>query len=192
VSRRAKRRLRLFGPAPVLEENVRPADFEFPRTPGGHLDALFVHESNLDSGQRRADETWTTRPCHRIGERHSDLGHPVALEQRMPGDLAPALQHLHRQRGRSGHHEPQAPHAIRPSALHIRRGALPCRDQAVIDRRHGGKDRDLTRREPPPDALGVEWVEHLAGGPDGQRTAQAVDDSVNVMQGQDEQQAIRR
>ena len=44
----------------------------------------------------------------RVRQRHADLGHAVALEQRVAADLAPALEHLHRQRRRARHHQPQA------------------------------------------------------------------------------------
>ena len=130
-------------------------------------------------------------PCERVRQRHADLGHAVALEQRVAADLAPAFEHVHRQRRR--------PDIIRRSrrtpaerAACSRGRRVPRRDQPAVDRRHGGEHGDLARRQPRPHRVGVEGRQDLARGAHRQRRAEPVDDAVHVVQRQHEQQAIRR
>ena len=132
-------------------------------------------------------------PSQRVRQRHADLGHPVALEQRVAGDLAPALEHVHRQRRRPRHHQPQPADAVERAALQFGRRRVPGRDRAAVDRRHRREHGDLARRQPRSHtALGVEGRQHLAGGAHRQRRAEPVDDAVHVVQRQHQQQAIRR
>lgn len=42
----------------------------------------------------------------RVGERHADLGHAVALQQYVRGDLVPAIQNRLGKGGRTGDHQP--------------------------------------------------------------------------------------
>ncbi len=127
----------------------------------------------------------------RVRQRHPDLGHAVALEQRVAADLAPPFEHVHRQRRRSRHHQPQTPHARRARRLQRRRG-VPRGDELAVDRRHRGEHGDLPGRQPLPHLVGVEGRQDLAGGAHRQRRPEPVDDAVHVVQRQHEEQPIRR
>ena len=165
---------RLVRPLPVLEKDRRAAHLELARRAFGHVaDRRSSTRRTSTPGSGLPDEARPPLAVERIRQRHADLGHAVALEQRVAGDLAPALERLHRQRGRTRHHQPQPARALGPRALHVGGRRVPRRDQPVVDRRHRGEDGDLARREPVPDDLGVERRQDLARRAHRERRAQA-------------------
>ena len=140
--------------------------------------------------QRGADRSGTPLVVQRVRQGHADLRHAVPFEQCMAGDLAPALEDGHRQRGRSRHHEAKPPAPLTSGPSHRTWRRVPGLDQPVVDRRDRGEHGHVTRREPGPDGFSVEARKHLARRAAPQRRRQDVDDAVDVMQRQDQQRPV--
>ena len=173
-------------------QTAGPRTSSSPGVPSATSLPVLVDETDIDARQRLPDEARPPLAGERIRQRHAELGHAVPLEQRVAGDVAPALERLHRKRRGAGHHQSQPARALRSRPLHVGRRGVPRRDQPVVDRRHRGEDGDLARREPTPDDLGIERRQDLARRANRERRAQAVDDAVDVVQRQREQQTIGR
>lgn len=60
-----------------------------------------VHRGFEDSGEEAgmAMLTWQARPGQGAGQGHADLGHAIALQQRVASGSLPPLQQGHRQGG---------------------------------------------------------------------------------------------
>ena len=58
--------------------------------------AVLVNEPDFDSRKRLPHVAWPPLTGEWIGQCHAELSHAVPLEQRVAGDLAPALESLHR------------------------------------------------------------------------------------------------
>ena len=139
---------------------------------------------------RRADKSRPPLSVERVRQRHAQLGHAVALQERVAGDLSPAFEWPHRKRGRPRHHQAHAAAAFAARALHRGRRRVPRLNQPVVDGRHGGEDGDVARRQAGPRGFGLELRQDLAARARGERAAEHVDDAVHVMERQDEQRAI--
>ena len=188
----AKREARFVRTLPVLAEHGRAAHLELAGRAFEHLDTVFIDDLHVHVGKRQADKPGAALAVERIRQRHAQLGHAVALEQRMPADLAPALERANRQRRRSGHHQAQRSHALGSRTLDLWCRRFPRGDQASIDRRHRREDGDLARRKAIPDDLGIELRQDLARAMHRQRASKAVEDGVDVMHRQHEQRAVVR
>ena len=138
---------RLVGLAPVLQEHRRARGPRSRRRRRRRPGACLIHQPHLDARQRRADAAGTSLAVQRVGQRHADLGHAVALQQDVPGDLAATLQDRHRQGRRAGHHEAQLAAALGPCRCCVgRSGLLPGVDQLGVDRGHGHEQRQVAVR----------------------------------------------
>ena len=93
TSRRGTPRRSPPGRCQYSRNTAGPRTSSSPGVPVGHLDAVLVHQLHVDVRQRLPDEPGPPLAVQRVRQRHADLGHAVALEQRVAGDLAPALEH---------------------------------------------------------------------------------------------------
>lgn len=68
---------------------------------------LLICKEKYFSGWRVNQSTWDAWALERVGEGHADLGHAVALQQRVPCNLLPALQSGKRESSRARNHQPR-------------------------------------------------------------------------------------
>ena len=90
---------------PVLAEDLGAAHLDlalFARRDGT---ARVVDHPDLDAGQRQAHMSRAPFAGERVRQCHADLGHAVAFEQGVAGDLAPPLERRHGKGGRARYHE---------------------------------------------------------------------------------------
>jgi acyl-CoA synthetase (AMP-forming)/AMP-acid ligase II len=100
---------RRVGLLPVLQEHSRPAHLDFARSLRCDLLPVLIHQPHLDAGQWSTDVSGHATAVERVRDAHADLRHAVPLQQHVPADRLPLLQHRHRQRRRAAHHQPQLP-----------------------------------------------------------------------------------
>jgi hypothetical protein len=75
------------------EEDGRPADLDLARSRPARLGRPASSTSRTSTPGAACRRARASLPVERVRERHPDLGHPVALEQRVPADLPPSLEH---------------------------------------------------------------------------------------------------
>ena len=175
-----------------LAEHARPSDFELAGNAGRHVPPVLVHDLHLHARQRRADGASATLAVQRIGQRHADLRHSVALQQHVAADFAPAVEHAHRQGRGTGHHQPHRVASVGHRLPALSGRALPCGDELRVDRGHRHEQRQASGGDRVPRGVRVECRQHLARGAGPQRTRQDVDDAVHVIERQDVQNAVLR
>ncbi len=108
----------------------------------------------------------------------------------MTADLAPPVERRHGQGRRPTHHQPQSGGTGRPGVAGLVVGLLPRRGEPGVDGRNGHEQRDLAGREALPHVGGVESTGRLTDRPGGERAQRHVDQTVDVVEREDEHDPV--
>src|ERR1017187_3833957 len=84
------------GLAPVFGEHAWTTNFDLARRSRRHRLSVLADKLYLNARQWRPDAAWHALAPQRIRQRHADLRHSVALQQRVTADFLPAFQRAHR------------------------------------------------------------------------------------------------
>ena len=86
---------RAVGPLPVSGEHLGSADEQLAGLTVGDVGPGLVDDAHVDVRHRLPDVPGHST-LERVGQDHAELGHPVALEEGVPGQPAPLLERGHR------------------------------------------------------------------------------------------------
>ena len=131
-----------------------------------HDSVLLVDQPDLDVRQGLAHGAGAPFAAERVGQPHSNFGHPIPFQEPMTGQLLPSGQHPDRQGRRSGQHQAEAPGAGRPANSGRGLGRVPGPNEPMVHGGDGGEEGDVAGGQPIPGADRVEEIEELDTGAD--------------------------